>query len=90
MVKRSLDLASAGGAAAVPEALRRVSESYARTQGARIDDRDGVRVDVSEGWVHLRASNTEPIIRVIAEARTADGALALARACASSAGLSIG
>ena len=29
---------------------------------------DGVRVDFAEGWVHLRASNTEPIVRVIAEA----------------------
>ncbi len=31
---------------------------------------DGLRVDSEEGWVHLRRSNTEPIIRVIAEGRT--------------------
>ena len=30
---------------------------------------DGVRVDFANGWVHLRASNTEPIVRLIAEAR---------------------
>jgi phosphomannomutase len=34
----------------------------------RINDIDGVRIDWPEGWVHLRASNTEPIARVIAEA----------------------
>jgi phosphomannomutase len=32
---------------------------------------DGVRVDLAEGWVHLRASNTEPILRIIAEAGSA-------------------
>jgi len=32
---------------------------------------DGVRVDFPAGWVHLRASNTEPIVRVVAEATTA-------------------
>ena len=31
---------------------------------------DGVRVDFEEGWVHLRASNTEPIMRIIAEGST--------------------
>ena len=34
----------------------------------KIDARDGVRVDWPDRWVHVRASNTEPIIRVIAEA----------------------
>ena len=32
---------------------------------------DGVRVDWPEGWAHIRASNTEPIMRVIAEAHDA-------------------
>jgi phosphomannomutase len=36
----------------------------------RLDDSDGVRVDFSDGWVHLRPSNTEPIVRLIAEAPT--------------------
>jgi phosphomannomutase len=31
---------------------------------------DGIRVDLVDGWVHVRPSNTEPVIRVIAEART--------------------
>jgi phosphomannomutase len=39
---------------------------------------DGVKVDLEEGWVHLRTSNTEPIVRVYAEARTPEAADALA------------
>jgi phosphomannomutase len=35
---------------------------------------DGVKVDMPEGWVHLRKSNTEPIIRLYAEANTKDEA----------------
>ena len=40
---------------------------------------DGVKIDFAEGWVHLRKSNTEPIIRVYAEAASADAANALAQ-----------
>ncbi|MCH7703303.1 MAG: phosphoglucosamine mutase, partial [Planctomycetes bacterium] len=36
----------------------------------RIDDTDGLRIDWPEGWVQIRRSNTEPIIRIIAEAQT--------------------
>jgi phosphomannomutase len=39
-------------------------------QDATIDEQDGVRFDFGSSWVHLRASNTEPILRVIAEAET--------------------
>lgn len=38
---------------------------------------DGVRVDVDHAWVHVRASNTEPILRLIAEAPTPEAAAAL-------------
>lgn len=38
---------------------------------------DGVRVDLPEGWVHLRGSNTEPIVRIIAEARDEASAASL-------------
>lgn len=34
----------------------------------RVNDIDGIRIDWPEGWVHVRASNTEPIARAIAEA----------------------
>ena len=31
---------------------------------------DGVKIDFADGWVHLRKSNTEPIIRIYSEAAT--------------------
>lgn len=41
---------------------------------AAADTKDGLRLDWSDRWVHLRPSGTEPIVRVIAEAPTAEGA----------------
>ena len=38
---------------------------------------DGVKLDLEEGWVHLRKSNTEPIVRVYAEAESPEAALKL-------------
>ncbi|MGB5272724.1 MAG: phosphoglucosamine mutase, partial [Flavobacteriaceae bacterium] len=38
---------------------------------------DGVKIDFSESWVHLRKSNTEPIIRIYTEAKSQDLADAL-------------
>ncbi len=38
--------------------------------GERIDSTDGIRVDLDDGWVHVRPSNTEPVTRIIAEAGT--------------------
>jgi phosphomannomutase len=35
-----------------------------------VDSRDGLRFDLDEGWIQIRKSNTEPIYRLIAEART--------------------
>ena len=48
---------------------------------------DGVRVDLPEGWLHVRASNTEPIVRIIAEARTEAAAEALVARAKAAAGL---
>ncbi len=45
----------------------------------RLNDKDGVKIDFADGWVHLRKSNTEPIIRVYSEAATMEGANALAQ-----------
>lgn len=45
--------------------------------GERLDDIDGVRVDIGTSWVHVRPSNTEPIVRLIAEAATQEQAVAL-------------
>lgn len=44
----------------------------------KITDIDGVKIDFAEGWVHLRKSNTEPIIRIYSEAHTMDEADAMA------------
>lgn len=46
--------------------------------GERITTIDGVKIDFKESWVHLRKSNTEPIIRIYTEAMTADAANSLA------------
>ena len=60
----------------------RVKAWLDRTRGivgdGRVDDTDGLRIDWPEGWVHVRPSNTEPIARVISEARDAETAAALA------------
>lgn len=47
--------------------LEKLKEKYANEQ---ITDIDGVKIDFPESWVHLRKSNTEPIIRIYAEAKT--------------------
>jgi len=35
---------------------------------ARVDTTDGYRFDFDDGWIHLRTSNTEPVMRIIVEA----------------------
>ena len=56
--------------------LAHVKEAY---RNERVNDIDGVKIDFADGWVHLRKSNTEPIIRVYSEAATMDKANALAQ-----------
>ena len=60
----------------VDKVLREVKERYA---GEKVNDIDGVKIDFAENWVHLRKSNTEPIIRVYTEAKSMDEADALAQ-----------
>jgi phosphomannomutase len=60
----------------------RVEELISHYPEAEPDSRDGLRLDWEDRWVHLRPSNTEPIVRVIAEAPTEDLAEKLARECA--------
>ncbi len=50
-----------------------------RYSGERINDIDGVKIDFAENWVHLRKSNTEPIIRIYTEAKSMEEAEALAK-----------
>lgn len=49
------------------EVFHKIENSLA---GMNADRRDGLHLSTSDSWIHIRASNTEPIIRVIAEART--------------------
>ncbi|HJE38331.1 MAG: phosphoglucosamine mutase [Candidatus Amulumruptor caecigallinarius] len=58
----------------VDAVLEAIKTEYAAEQ---LTDIDGVKIDFADSWVHLRKSNTEPIIRVIAEASTAEAAQAL-------------
>ena len=50
--------------------LVKVKEMFAKDNSATVNDIDGVKIDFPDRWVHLRKSNTEPIIRVYSEART--------------------
>ena len=49
-----------------------------RYAGGRVSTVDGVKVDLDEGWAHVRKSNTEPILRVYTEAGSPEAADALA------------
>ena len=51
--------------------LAKVKELYKKEE---INDIDGVKIDFPDKWVHLRKSNTEPIIRVYSEAATPEAA----------------
>jgi len=72
IVKRKVNIASKADAEPAVQAVT----AWAKTlDGAKIDTQDGVRVDFDTGdwagsWVHVRASNTEPIMRLICESPT--------------------
>ena len=51
----------------VDEILAKIAEKY---KNEKVTTIDGVKIDFEEGWVHLRKSNTEPIIRVYSEGKT--------------------
>ena len=59
--------------------LVKVKEMYAGQEGVAVNDIDGVKIDFPDQWVHLRKSNTEPIIRVYSEAATMEAADALGK-----------
>ncbi len=54
--------------------LVKVKEMFAANKEAVVNDIDGVKIDFPTKWVHLRKSNTEPIIRVYSEAQTMEEA----------------
>jgi phosphomannomutase len=59
----------------VDEVLVQMKEKY---KHENVNDIDGVKIDFENEWVHLRKSNTEPIIRIYAEANHADASSKLA------------
>ncbi|MBL8188624.1 MAG: phosphoglucosamine mutase, partial [Acidobacteria bacterium] len=63
MIKEKLDCPSEK----IAEVLKLIRRDFADEQ---LDLRDGVKVSFADGWLHVRGSNTEPIIRLIAEARS--------------------
>ena len=56
--------------------LKKVKELY---KNEEVNDIDGVKIDFPDKWVHLRKSNTEPIIRVYSEAATMEAADAIGK-----------
>lgn len=64
-----------GGDATIASLWDRITAAHPE---ARADRRDGLRLDWPDRWVHVRSSNTEPIVRVIAEASDPDAARTLA------------
>lgn len=59
----------------VDEVLRKMKEKYSSEE---VNDIDGVKIDFPAEWVHLRKSNTEPIIRIYSESADKESAEALA------------
>lgn len=55
----------------VDDLLEKIKNNYKQF---KINDIDGVKIDFPQGWVHLRKSNTEPIIRIYSEAPTEEQA----------------
>ena len=73
MAKNRIDLTPGTDVDAL---LAKVKEAYKNEQ---VNDIDGVKIDFADGWVHLRKSNTELIIRVYSEAATTAQADELAK-----------
>lgn len=64
VVKMKRDLNSN---AEIQSILERTKATY---PGEQIDETDGIKIILKEGWLHVRPSNTEPIVRYFAEAKT--------------------
>lgn len=60
----------------VPKLIEQWKENMTKTYGdaIKLNEADGLRVDHENWWVHVRRSNTEPIVRVIGEAHTQEEA----------------
>jgi phosphomannomutase len=50
----------------------RVTKKLQSAFDGHVNTLDGMRIDMEEGWVHIRRSNTEPVVRIIAETESVD------------------
>jgi len=71
IAKNRIDLDPATDVDAI---LQQVKTMYQNEPDTQVNDIDGVKIDFPDKWVHLRKSNTEPIIRVYSEASTMQAA----------------
>ena len=71
IAKNRIDLTPATDVDAI---LKKVKDTYQHEPNVSVTDIDGVKLDFPTSWVHLRKSNTEPIIRVYSEASTLEEA----------------
>lgn len=76
MAKNRIDLTPSTDVDAI---LVKVKEMYGSEPDVMVTDIDGVKIDFPDKWVHLRKSNTEPIIRVYSEAKSAEEADAIGK-----------
>lgn len=58
--------------------LSSIASTLERMFAGTVNTLDGIRIDMDDGWIHLRKSNTEPVVRIIAEAKSAAEAARLA------------
>ena len=71
IIKNKMDLKS-------PDQLNEIfAKLKDKFSSEKLNDIDGLKIDFADGWVHMRMSNTEPIIRIYAEAKTQETAQAL-------------
>jgi len=61
MIKDKVELSASSDPSKILSSIEKLYTSE------KIDRTDGIKVDFSDGWLHIRSSNTEPIIRIIAE-----------------------
>ena len=54
--------------------LKKVKDRFSKDKSAHISETDGLKIDFPDRWVHLRKSNTEPVVRVYSEAQSIEQA----------------
>ena len=71
IAKNSIDLTPDTDVDAI---LKKVKDRFSKDKSAHISETDGLKIDFPDRWVHLRKSNTEPVVRVYSEAQSIEQA----------------